>query len=108
VEVPVSAKEQGTAGAGSNPLVTVYNLGSRFISRIFYTRPLVLFGISGILLVGAAVFLWSRSTTLESLLMSLTLGSSLASGILLVLGILLFMSGLILNSIRTIEKAKGD
>jgi hypothetical protein len=105
-EVPIITEAKEGAGESSNPLVGVYNFGVRFIARIFYTHPLVLFGLSGILLIGIAVFLWSRSITIEALLMSLTFGSTFASGILLVLGILLCISGLILNLIRTLEKAK--
>jgi glycosyltransferase involved in cell wall biosynthesis len=104
LEVPIIAPEEVPVSRPRDPIAAVRGTAARGIERVFYARPLLLFGVTGVLFTLAGLYLNHRNFTLESLQRVLSIGSNLTSGVLLILGLLLIVCGLILNSIGFLRK----
>jgi len=90
-----------------NPFTHGMEVLNTIIGIIGYRRPLISFGLTGSILsiAGLAFGLWAFSTYYA--IGKLPYGPSLASALLLILGLLMIVSGLILNSLVQIVKNSG-
>lgn len=104
VEVPVSVRYDVPNKHKKNPLTHGYDVIANIIGEIGYRRPLMFFGILGILciLAGTTAGFWAIS--FYYLNNMLPFGPTIASVLFVILGMLLLISGLILNSLIAIMK----
>lgn len=105
-EVPVSAIYDVPNKHKKNPFTHGFSVLSDLIGIISYRRPLLSFGIPGFIfvVVGLGFGLWAFSDYYAT--NKLPFGPSIASAFFLILGLLLTVSGLILNSLVQIMKMK--
>ncbi|MEI6842586.1 MAG: glycosyltransferase family 2 protein [Methanomicrobiales archaeon] len=104
VEVPISVRYDVPNKHKKNPLTHGYDVIANIIGEIGYRRPLMFFGILGILciLAGTTAGFWAIS--FYYLNNMLPFGPTIASVLFVILGMLLLISGLILNSLIAIMK----
>jgi glycosyltransferase involved in cell wall biosynthesis len=104
VEVPISVRYNVPFKHKQNPLTHGYSLVSNIIGVISYRRPLLLFGIPGLIFIflGLALGFWAFAIYNETL--KFPFGPSMMSMLLIISGLLLISSGLILNSLVIIVK----
>lgn len=105
-EVPISAIYDVPFKHKKNPVSHGYDIIARIIGDIGSSRPLLLFGVSGFSLglVGIGFGFWAFTTYYVT--NKLPFGPTVASGILLVLGMLLIVAGFILNSLAFVVGKK--
>jgi len=103
-EVPIDVRYDVPKKHKKNPLSHGLEVLSSIIGFIGYKRPLLSFGLSGFILtvIGLIFGFWAFSTYYTT--NKLPYGPSIASALFLILGLLLFTSGLILNSLIQIMK----
>jgi glycosyltransferase involved in cell wall biosynthesis len=104
VEVPISVRYDVPNKHKKNPLAHGYDIIANIIGEIGYRRPLMFFGSLGILciLAGATAGFWAIS--FYYLNNMLPFGPTIAAVLFVILGMLLLVSGLILNSLIAIMK----
>jgi hypothetical protein len=104
VEVPVSVRYDVPNKHKKNPLAHGYDVMANLIGEIGYRRPLMLFGILGLIciIVGASAGFWAISFYYLNNMMPF--GPTIAAVLFIILGMLLMVSGLILNSLIAIMK----
>lgn len=104
VEVPINVKYEVPNKHKKNFLTHGWSVLSNLVGIIGYRRPLISFGIPGMLFVGLGLFLgawaWTDWTANKVFPYSLTAGG----GIFLIIGFLLLNTALILNSLVQIIK----
>ena len=103
-EVPISVRYEVPHKHKKNPFAHGLGVLSDLIGLIGYKRPLLSFGFAGFVLtiIGLASGFWAFST--YYITNKLPYGTSIASALFLILGLLLITSGLILNSLVQIMK----
>jgi len=103
-EVPISAIYDVPNKHKKNPFVHGVSVLSSLVGFIGYKRPLLSFGLAGFILtiVGLAFGFWAFST--YYIANKLPYAPSIASALLLILGLLLITTGLILNFLVQIMK----
>lgn len=104
VEVPVSVRYDVPNKHKKNPLAHGYDVMANLIGEIGYRRPLLLFGILGLacIIIGASAGFWAISFYYLNNI--LPFGPTIAAVLFVILGMLLMVSGLILNSLIMIMK----
>lgn len=104
VEVPISVRYDVPNKHKKNPLTHGYDILANLIGEIGYRRPLMFFGSLGILCIiaGATAGFWAIS--FYYLNNMLPFGPTIAAVLFVILGMLLLVSGLILNSLIAIMK----
>jgi len=105
-EVPISVRYEVPHKHKKNPFRHGFGVLHDMIGLIGYRRPLLLFGLLGLILtgVGLAFGFWAFSTYYTT--NKLPYGPSIASALFLILGLLMVTSGLILNSLVQIMKIR--
>ncbi len=103
-EVPISAIYDVPNKHKKNPFAHGFSVLGNLIGIISYRRPLLSFGIPGFMfaLLGLVFGLWAFSDYYAT--KQMPFGPSIASALFLILGLLLVVSGLILNSLVQIMK----
>lgn len=103
-EVPISAIYDVPNRHKRNPFAHGLSVLNDIIGLIGYRRPLLLFGLVGVVLtaLGLAFGFWAFSVYYTT--NKLPYGPSIGSAVFLILGLLLITSGLILNSLVQIMK----
>jgi glycosyltransferase involved in cell wall biosynthesis len=103
-EVPISVRYDVPNKHKKHPLAHGYDVIANIIGEIGYRRPLMFFGSLGILciLAGATAGFWA--ITFYYLNNMLPFGPTIAAVLFVILGMLLLISGLILNSLIAIMK----
>ena len=104
VEVPISVRYDVPNKHKKNPMAHGYDVMANLIGEIGYRRPLMLFGVLGFacILVGASAGFWALSFYYMTNM--LPFGPTIAAVLFVILGMLLLVSGLILNSLIAIMK----
>jgi len=105
VEVPVSVRYDVPHRHKTHPLFHGAGLMSNVIGYVGYRRPLLSFGLSGIIFttVGTVLGLWAFQ--IYDTTHKFPIAHSLMSALLIILGLLMIFSGLILNSLVLMVKA---
>ncbi len=105
-EVPVSTTYKVPHQHKKNAISHGYDVLSNIVTEIGYSRPLLLFGTLGTVCIffGLVAGFWSYG--FYSAYQMLPFGPALASGVLLMVGLVLFTSGLILNYLVLMLKKK--
>ncbi len=103
-EVPISVRYNVPNKHKKNPLAHGLSVLNDIVGLIGYRRPLLSFGLTGFILtvIGLAFGFWAFST--YYITNKLPYGPSIASALFLILGLLMIVSGLILNSLMQIMK----
>jgi len=103
-EVPIDVRYDVPNKHKKNPFAHGLGVLSDLIGLIGYKRPLLSFGFAGfvLIIIGLAFGFWAFST--YYITNKLPYGPSIASALFLILGLLLFTSGLILNSLVQIMR----
>lgn len=106
-EVPVTARYEIPHIHKKNAFSHGYDVLSALITEIGYSRPLLLFGILGVIciFIGLSAGFWSISY--YGTFNMLPFGPAFAAGVFLMVGLILFTSGLILNYLVIMMKKKG-
>lgn len=107
-EVPITVKYDISNTHKKNPVSHGVDILSHLVGIIGYKRPLLSFGIPGIILVilGTIFGSWAFATYYASHM--LPFGPSLVSGIAIMAGLLLITTGFILNSlVQIVRHEKG-
>jgi glycosyltransferase involved in cell wall biosynthesis len=105
-ETPITAIYDVPNKHKKNPFYHGYDIVATMVGEIGYKRPMLLFGMTGGFLVLVSLVLGSYAFTIFSLTNMLPFGFTIASGIALILGMLLIVAGLILNSLVLIMSRK--
>ncbi|MDI6720544.1 MAG: glycosyltransferase family 2 protein [Methanomicrobiales archaeon] len=98
-EVPISAVYDVPNKHKKNPFYHGYDILARMVGEIGYQRPMLLFGITGIVLLFSGIAFGFHAFAYYHSTHTLPFGPALASSIGLILGMLLIVAGLILNSL---------
>ncbi len=106
-EVPIAAIYDVPHKHTLNPIYHGHDIVSKLIGEIAYRRPLLLFSASGGFLVLVGIGAASWAFTSYYLTGRLSFLFTMASGILIIMGTLLLVAGLILNSLIFIVKQKS-
>lgn len=106
-EVPVSAAYDVPHMHKKNAFSHGYDVLSAIITEIGYSRPLLLFGTLGALFIFTGLVAGFWSISYYSTFSMLPFGPALAAGIFLMVGLILFTSGLILNYLVIMMKKNG-
>ncbi len=103
-EVPITAIYDVPNRHKKNPLSHGMSVLNDIVGLIGYKRPMLLFGSAGFALtvIGLAFGFWAFSVYYDT--NKLPYGPSIGSALFLILGLLMFTSGLILNSLVQIMK----
>jgi glycosyltransferase involved in cell wall biosynthesis len=106
VEVPVTVRYDVPHKHKSHPLSHGWGLLSNIIGFIGYRRPLVSFGLAGMIftIAGTGLGLWAFE--IYDTTHKFPIAHSLMSALLIILGLLMISSGLILNSLVFIIKSR--
>ncbi len=105
-EVPISVRYEVPNKHKKNPVSHGIDVLTNIVGLIGYKRPLLSFGVIGFasVVVGLTLGFWAFSTYYAS--GKLPFGPSIGCALFLILGLLCIMSGLILNSLVQIMKAR--
>ncbi|RXE56526.1 hypothetical protein ABH15_06395 [Methanoculleus taiwanensis] len=106
LETPITAIYDVPHKHKKNPFSHGYDIVAAIFGEIGYKRPMLLFGLTGAILLCASLFLGSYAFTIFSDSGVMPFGFTVAFGILLILGMLLIVAGLILNSLVVIMSRK--
>lgn len=106
LETPITAIYDVPHKHKKNPFSHGYDIVAAIFGEIGYKRPMLLFGLTGAILLCASLFLGSYAFTISSDSGVMPFGFTVAFGILLFLGMLLIVAGLILNSLVVIMSRK--
>ncbi len=106
VEAPITAIYDVPHKHKKNPLSHGYDITAAIFGEIGYKRPMLLFGLTGTILLFVSLFLGSYAFTVFSGTGVLPFGFTVAFGVTLLLGVLLIVAGLILNSLVIIMSRK--
>lgn len=105
-EVPISVRYDVANKHKKHPVFHGFGVLSDLIGLIGYKRPLLFFGVPGFICFVAGLILGFYAFSIYYQTNKLPYGSSFASGSLLILGLLMIISGLILNSLVQIMKIR--
>lgn len=105
-EAPITAVYDVPHKHKKNPFYHGYDLVARIVGEVGYKRPMLLFGLTGSALLLASIVFGFYTFTYYSATHILPFGSTIAFAIGLILGLLLIVTGLILNSLVILMNKK--
>jgi glycosyltransferase involved in cell wall biosynthesis len=107
VEVPISVSYKGKNIHKKNPLLHGLGIFGNLVGIIGYKRPLISFGIPGLILTVCGIIMGYWAFSWYYVHGQLPFGPTILTALLLIIGLLLIVTGLILNSLIQIIKIYG-
>jgi glycosyltransferase involved in cell wall biosynthesis len=106
-EVPIDVRYNVPNKHKKNPVTHGMGVMARLVNLISYRRPLLAFGIPGFVVIFIGVFFGSWAFTEYYITSKFSFVLSMLSGVSLILGLLLVIAGLILNTlVRIVNECK--
>jgi glycosyltransferase involved in cell wall biosynthesis len=106
MEVPITVNYNVPNKHKKNPVTHGVGVLSRVIDMIFYRRPLIMFGIPGLVFVAIGLLAGSRAFSDYYATSRFSFGISMVSILGLVMGMLMIFAGLLLNTLLMIMKER--
>jgi len=106
MEVPITVNYDVPNKHKKNPVSHGVGVLTRVIDIIFYRRPLLMFGIPGIVLITVGLFAGSRAFSEYYATSKFSFALTMASMLGLIMGMLMIIAGLLLNTLLMIMKEK--
>jgi uncharacterized membrane protein YphA (DoxX/SURF4 family) len=103
-EIPIQVRYDVPSASSQNPLSHGLKVLGNLINLIGYERPMLTFGLSGAVAILLGLIFGFNAFSEYYSTSKLPYGPSFMSGIFLILGLLLVISGLILNTLVQIMK----
>jgi glycosyltransferase involved in cell wall biosynthesis len=104
MEVPITVNYDVPNKHKKNPVTHGVGVLTRVIDLIFYKRPLIMFGIPGVVFVVIGLFAGSRAFAEYYATSKFSFTLTMASMLGLVMGMLMIIAGLLLNTLLMIMK----
>lgn len=104
MEVPISVTYDVPNKHKLNPVSHGVGVLTRLVDQILYRRPLLLFGLPGIFFITFGLFAGSRAFTEYYATSKFSFPMSMASMLCLIMGMLMIIAGLLLNTLLMIIK----
>ncbi len=106
-EVPINVRYDVPHKHKKHPVIHGAGLLSSLITLITYRRPLIAFSIPGFIIFIVGIIFGSMAFAEYYITSKFSFVYTLIGGVLLILGLLLFISGLILNTIMVLMKKEA-
>ena len=104
MEVPISVRYDVTNKHKKNPLTHGFGVFTGVIDQILYRRPLLMFGLLGIFFMTFGIITGSHAFAYYTATSMFPFGNTMLSMLSLIMGMLMFLAGLLLNTLLMIIK----